>query len=228
MVKIIRWVCEKCNKKWIHPVETCLYCNEKIKKEIGKKTKVIGCTKVNIPNPLHPVTPYNVLMLEDEHGNKMPKKTIKDYKIGDIYEDIPDSSENVVSAVKIKYDHYEALKEAIELIGDIEIEDKTKILIKPNLSIPGYSYLGMCTNHEVLDALMQYLLEKGAKKENITLAEQSFFLPLEKAVAKTGAPQLIKKHGINYIECPCNKNRYGAWNRWSFRESNQISFKEKF
>lgn len=200
MVKIIRWVCEKCNKKWIHPVETCLYCNEKIKKEIGKKTKVIGCTKVNIPNPLHPVTPYNVLMLEDEHGNKMPKKTIKDYKIGDIYEDIPDSSENVVSAVKIKYDHYEALKEAIELIGDIEIEDKTKILIKPNLSIPGYSYLGMCTNHEVLDALMQYLLEKGAKKENITLAEQSFFLPLEKAVAKTGAPQLIKKHGINYID----------------------------
>ena len=28
---------------------------------------------------------------------------------------------------------------------------------------------------------VQYLLDKGAKKENITLAEQSFFLTLEKA-----------------------------------------------
>lgn len=200
MVRVLRWICEKCNKKWIHPVKTCLYCNQETKKQVGKKTKVIGCTKVNIPNPLHPVTPYNVLILEDEHGNKMPKKTIKDYKIGDVYEEVPDSSENAIASVKIKYDYYEAVKEALELIGDIEVDSSKKILIKPNLSIPGHSYLGMCTNPRVLDAIIEYLLEKGAKKENITVAEQSFFVPFEKAVAKTGVPQILKKHGVNCID----------------------------
>ncbi|MCK5138209.1 MAG: DUF362 domain-containing protein, partial [Thermodesulfovibrionia bacterium] len=148
----------------------------------------------------HPVIPYNVLLLGDEHGNKMPKKTIKDYNVGDLYEDIPDSSENSISAVKIKYDYYEAVKEALELIGDIIVDENKKILVKPNLSIPGYSYLGMCTNHKLMDALIQLLLDKGAKKENITIAEQSFFMPLEKAVAKTGTPEIIKKYSINYVD----------------------------
>lgn len=200
MAKTIRWICEKCNKKWIHPVDKCLYCNEEIKKQIGTKLKVSGFTKVNISCPPHPITPYNVLILEDEHGNRMPKKTIKDYKIGDIYEDIPDSSESAVSAVKIKYDFYEAVKEAIELIGDIKVDETTKILIKPNLSIPGYAYIGICTNPKVLDALIQYLIEKGAKKENITIAEQSFFVPLEEVGKKSGIDSIIKKFNVNYID----------------------------
>ena len=104
---------------------------------MGTKTKVVGNTKISIPNPLHPVIPYNVLILEDEHGNRMPKKTIRDYKVGDIYTDEPDSSDNAISVVKIKYDFYEAVKESLELIGNIEPKDK-KILIKPNLSVPGY------------------------------------------------------------------------------------------
>ncbi len=200
MVHVLRWICEKCNKKWIHPVDTCLYCNGKTKKQVGKKTKVIGCTRVSVPNPLHPIVPYTVLILEDEHGNKMPKKTIKEYKIGDVYKDVPDSSESAVSAVKIKYDYYEAVKEAIELIGGINADSSKKVLIKPNLSIPGHHYLGLCTNPKVLEALVQYLLDKGVKKENITLAEQSFFVQLEKAVAKSGAPEIIKEYGIKYID----------------------------
>ena len=200
MVKVIRWICEKCDKKWIHPVEICLYCNGEIKKQVGSKTKVVGCTKVSIFNPLHPIVPYNVLILEDENGNKMPKKTIKDYNVGESYEDVPDSSENVVSVVKIKYDFYEAVKEALELIGGIEISADKKILIKPNLSIPGHAYMGICTNPKVLDALIQILIEKGAKKENITIAEQSFFVPFEKAVAKSGVLDLLKKYGVNYID----------------------------
>ncbi|MBD3164231.1 DUF362 domain-containing protein [Candidatus Woesearchaeota archaeon] len=200
MVKTIRWICEKCSKKWIHPIEECLYCGEKIKKKIGTKTKVAGCTKIYNPNPLHPVVPYNVLLLEDEYGNKMPKKTIKDYEIGEIYEDVPDASEETVAAIKIKYDYYEAVKEALELIGDIEVNDSTRILLKPNLSIPGYFYLGMCTNPKVLDALIQLLLDKGARNKNITIAEQSFFSPSEKALAKTGVTEIIKKFGINYVD----------------------------
>ncbi len=200
MVKVLRWVCDKCNKKWIHPIDTCLYCMGKTKKQVGYKTKVVGATKVSIPNPLHPIIPYNVLMLEDEHGNKMPKKTMKDYNLGDIYEDISDSSDKAISAIKIKYDYFEAVKEALELIGDIKVDSNTKILIKPNLGVPGYAYLGVCTNPKVLEALIQYLLEKGAKKENIAAAEQSFFLPNDKAISKSGTPEILNQYGINFID----------------------------
>lgn len=200
MAKTIRWICEKCNKKWIHPIEKCFYCNGEIKKQIGTKFKVVGFTKVHIPCPPHPVVPYNVLILEDEYGNRMPKKTIKEYKIGDVYEDRADSSENSIAVVKIKYDFYEAVKEALELIGDIKVEENTKILIKPNLGIPGYAYVGICTNPKVLDALIQYLIDKGAKKENITIAEQSFFVPLEKVGRKSGIDDIIKKFNVNYLD----------------------------
>ncbi len=200
MARVIRWICEKCDKRWIHPVERCLYCGDSIKKQVGKETKVIGNTKVNIPNPLHPVIPYNVLILQDEFGNKMPKKTMKDYKIGDIYEDKPDPGANAVSAVKIKYDYYEAVDEALDLIGGIEVSPEKKILIKPNLSIPGYSFLGMCTNPKVIAALIEVLLKKGASKENIKIAEQSFFMPTEKAVSKTGISKVMKKYGVGFID----------------------------
>ncbi len=200
MTKTIRWVCEKCDKKWIHPVETCLYCNGAIKKQIGTKLKVIGSTKVYAPCPPHPVVPYNILMLEDEHGNRMPKKVIKDYKIGDAYEDKVDSSENSIAVVKIKYDFYEAVKEALELIGGIDVNKNSRILIKPNLSLPGYAYIGICTNPKVLDALIEYLLNKGAKRENITLAEQSFFVPLEEVGEKSGIDKLVKKFNVNYAD----------------------------
>jgi len=200
MTKTIRWICEKCNKKWIHPVDRCLYCNGEIKKQIGTKLKVIGFTKVNIPCPPHPVVPYNVLILEDEYGNKMPKKTIKDHKIGDVYEDKGGSSENSVAVVKIKYDFYEAVKEALELIGDVDVNESTKILIKPNLSIPGYSYIGICTSPRIISGLIQYLLDKGAKKDNITIAEQSFFVPLEKVGKKSGIDNVVKRFGVNYVD----------------------------
>src|SRR3989338_9871246 len=142
MTKNIRWVCDKCDKKWIHPVERCLYCGEEIKKQIGNKLKVVGFTQVNITCSLHPIVPYHVLILEDEHGNRMPKKTMKEYKIGDVYEDKPNKDENAIAAIKIKYDYLEAVDEALELIGDVKVTAKTRILIKPNASIPAYAYLG--------------------------------------------------------------------------------------
>jgi uncharacterized protein (DUF362 family) len=200
MTKNIRWICEKCDKKWIHPIEKCIYCGGNIKKQIGTKFQVGGVTKVFVPCPPHPIVPYNVLILVDEHGNRMPKKTIRDYKIGDAYGEKADSSESAVSAVKIKYDFYEAVKDAIELIGDVDVGGGTKILIKPNLSIPDYAYLGICTNPKVIGALIQYLLDKGAKKENITIAEQSFFVPFEKLGKKTGLDEVVKKYGVKVID----------------------------
>jgi len=114
MVKVLRWVCRKCNKKWLYPIEKCIYCNEKIEKEIGERTKVIGVSKVNVPSPYHPIVPYYVLILEDEHGNRMPKKSMREWKIGDEYKWQPSDDDSAVSIVKIKYDIYEAVKESLD------------------------------------------------------------------------------------------------------------------
>ena len=38
-MRVIRWVCEACDKKWIHKVEKCIYCNEDVKKIVGKKKR---------------------------------------------------------------------------------------------------------------------------------------------------------------------------------------------
>ncbi|HII17015.1 TPA: DUF362 domain-containing protein [Candidatus Woesearchaeota archaeon] len=200
MVRVIRWVGESSGKKYIHPIERCIHDGGNIKKVIGTKTKVIGITKVHIPNPLHPIVPYNVLILEDEHGHRMPKKTIKDYCLGDVYEDIPNAGDNAIAAVRIKYDVGEAVDEALELIGGLAVSKKQKILLKPNLSIPGYPYLGICTNPQVIRAVISYLVRKGAEPKNITIAEQSFFMPLEKAVEKSGIAEIITEFGVNYAD----------------------------
>src|SRR3989338_4099999 len=115
---IIRWVCEKDNKKWMYPIQKCIYCKGPIKKQISRKAKVIGITKVNIPSPMHPAVPYNVILLEDEHGNRMPKKTMREYNIGDSYVEPKASSEDAVSVVRVKYDIYEAVKHAIGLVNE--------------------------------------------------------------------------------------------------------------
>ena len=82
---ILRWVCKKCCKKWIYPIERCIYCKNFVERQEGLKLKVIGITKVSIPSVSHPIVPYNVVLLQDEFGNKMPKKTMKDFEIGDLY-----------------------------------------------------------------------------------------------------------------------------------------------
>lgn len=196
MVKILRWVCKKCDKKWIYPVDRCVYCKEKVEKEVGVKTRVVGVSKVFIPSPYHPIIPYHILILQDEHGNRMPKKTIKEYKIGEIYEDKPDK--DAVSIVKIKYDIYEAVKEAIELIDDVDI--KGKILIKPEIIAKAYPYMAFNTNPKVIDALIKLLIEKGAKKEDITVAEQSFFASMEDMLPRSEIGKVCEKYGVRFVD----------------------------
>src|SRR3989338_32926 len=219
MARIIRWGSKKSGKKWIHPIDTPLDKGDEIVKQVGTKTKVVGVTKVFIPNPLHPIVPYHVLILKDENGSRMPKKTMKEYKIGDVYEDKPNKDENAIAAIKIKYDYLEAVDEALELIGDVKVTAKTRILIKPNASIPAYAYLGMCTNPKTMEALIQALLKRGAKAENITIAEQSFFLPLEKAAAKSGLPELIAKYKVNYVDISQTKFEEKKIREFTFKVS---------
>ncbi len=197
---IIRWICKKCKKKWIYPIEECIYCNAKISKQVGNKTKVIGLTEVTIPSIMHPIVPYYTLILEDEHGNRMPKKTMREYKIGDEYRWEKSEDESAVSIIKIKYDFFEATKQAFSLIGDVDIEKDSNILIKPNIMAAAYPYMAITTNPRVVDSLIEYLTKKGASAENIVVAEQVQYGDFDNAARKSGFGKLCKKWGIRLVD----------------------------
>ena len=198
---IIRWICEKCGKKWIYPVEKCVYCKGPIVKQKGAKLKVIGMTKVNIPSPMHPIIPYNILLLQDEHGNKIPRKSMKDYKIGDDYIQEKAKTNDAVSVVKIKYDIYEAIKESLELLNDVDLSPDDNILIKPSIIAGAYPYQAINTNPDFIDALLRVLFDYGIKKENILVAEQALIgSDVIDAASKSGILEVCKKHGIIFAD----------------------------
>ncbi len=198
---ILRWICEKCNKKWIYPVSKCIYCKGHISKQKGTKLKVIGITKVMIPSPMHPIIPYNILLLQDEHGNKIPKKTMKDFKIGDNFAVEKAKTESAVSISRVKYDVYEAIKESIEYLNGIGIGPKDKVLIKPSIVAAAYPYQAVNTNPEFIDGLIAFLLESGIKKENILVAEQALIgSDSTDAASKAGILEICKKHDVKFAD----------------------------
>jgi len=196
---IIRWVSEDGKRKWLYPVEKDIYTKEKIVKQISTKAKVIGVTKVYIPSPMHPITPYYVILLEDKYGNKMPKKTMKEYKIGEIYELKPATSDGAVIITKIKYDIEEYLKESLKLVYDFTLNSSDKILIKPSIIEPAYAYQAVDTNPKVLDALINYLKEQGIN--DIVIGEQSMIgNDVMAGAKKSGILDICKKHRISFID----------------------------
>ena len=198
---IIRWICEKCNKKWIYPVEKCVYCKGNITKQKGAKIKVIGMTKVFIPSPMHPIIPYNILLLQDEFGNRIPKKTMKEYKIGDIYIEQKAKTENAVSVVKVKYDIYEAIKSSFELLKNAGLSPDDKILLKPSIIAAAYPYQAVNTNPDFLNALLTVLFEYGIKKENIIVAEQALIgSDVFDAAVKAGILEICKKNDVKFVD----------------------------
>ena len=198
---IIRWVCEKCNKKWIYPIEKCVYCKGNITKQKGSKIKVAGITKVFIPSPMHPIVPYNILLLQDEFGNRIPKKTIKDYKIGDNYIEQKAKAKDGVSVVKVKYDIYEAIKESVELLNGVGLSADDKILIKPSIITAAYPYQAVNTNPDFLNALLAVLFENGIKKENVIVAEQALIgSDASDAASKAGILEICKKNNIEFAD----------------------------
>jgi len=197
---IIRWVCNKCKRKWIYPIEKCIYCKQDVVEKVSKKLKIVGFTKVNVPSLLHPITPYNILILEDEQGNRIPKKTIKDYKLGEIYEEKAATTDKAVSIVKIKYDLDRAVEESLSLINGLDVNASSKILIIPNMMTASYPYLAVTTNSKTVAAILNYLLKKGVKKGNIVIAGQSVYTPMENTLKKTGIGLLCKNYEIEFID----------------------------
>lgn len=197
---IIRWVCKNCKRKWIYPVKKCIYCKGDIEKKSSKKLKVVGFTQVNIPSTMHPIVPYNILILEDGNGNRIPKKTIKSYNIGDTYEEKRATKEPCVSIVKIKYDIDNAVEDSLDLINGLDVNENSNILIIPDMMSPAYPYLGVTTNPKTVSAIIKYLTKKGVKKENITISAQSLYGKVEDALRKTGFGLLCKANGIKFVD----------------------------
>jgi uncharacterized protein (DUF362 family)/uncharacterized OB-fold protein len=196
---IIRWVCEKDNKKWLYPVEKCIYCKGPVIRQVSKKAKVIGITKVNIPSPLHPITPYNVILLEDEFHNRMPKKTMKDYKIGDTYELEKAKADDAVIITKVKYDLGEALESSLELLNSFEIVKGDKVLIKPCIIEPAYTYQAVNTNPRLLDEIVKFLKQKGIS--DIIIGDMA--LPMNDVQDSANKCEIIavcKKHEIKFVD----------------------------
>ena len=198
---INRWVCEKCSKKWIYPVEKCVYCKDSITKQKGAKIKVVGITKVTIPSPMHPIIPYNILLLQDEFGNRVPRKTMKEYKIGDEFVLQKAKTKDAVAVVRTKYDIYEAIKEATGLLNGVELNADDKILIKPSIIAAAYPYQAVNTNPDFLNALLAVLFELGIKKENVIVAEQALIgSDVADAASKSGILEVCKKNGVEFAD----------------------------
>ena len=121
-----------------------------------------------------------------------------DYKIVDVYEINPATTNDAVIITKIKYDIYEYLKESLELLYDYNISSEDKILIKPSIIEPAYAYQTVTTNSELLNALIIYIKEKGAK--DIVVAEQAMLGNDTMASAKkAGVLDVCEKPDIPFI-----------------------------
>lgn len=127
------WKCPKCKLQWQQKIEKCPYCFGEIQKEEPKNLKVIGATKVFLSSKQHPKVPYNILLLEDENGNKFSKKTMEKYRISESY---PRKRKSMLDVVvqKIKYDLDYPIEQCINIM-DESFKEAEEILINPgNLS----------------------------------------------------------------------------------------------
>jgi uncharacterized protein (DUF362 family)/uncharacterized OB-fold protein len=189
--------CPNCKRVWQYYLELCPECFLPLERMEEKKARVIGLCKVNIKTFFHPQTPYYVLLLEDENKNRWVYKSIKEYKIGEKFKLEEEGNKDSVAIWRIKYDIPFAISKVIELLKGLKIEKETKILILPTLVSATHSYLCENTTPQFLDALIEYLISKGALSKNIKIVGQSFDEnPIELLVGKSGFLSVFQKWGV--------------------------------
>ncbi|MBS3157823.1 hypothetical protein J4206_00880 [Candidatus Woesearchaeota archaeon] len=163
---MIRWLCTKCNLKWIHPVDVCINCNSKIEKQISiladAKYTIAGFSEITVPSTLHPRVPYTVLLLKDKHGNLMPKKIMRRFTDADIGKEFV-FEKGDVAIIKVKYDYYAAILNALLLLQDLDlISYKNKrILVHAELLDDKKETLEKKSQLQMVDAIKQ-IFEKDA------------------------------------------------------------------
>jgi len=166
--------CPKCKKVWQYPIERCPECFLDLEKIRSKKARVIGISKVTIPSIFHKKVPYFVLVLEDENENKWVQKSEREYKIGDEFEIEKATNKNTVAIWRVKYDFLEAIEKVIEILGGLNLNSNSKVLILPTLVAASHSYFRDNTSPEFLDAILKFLFQVGIKPANVKVCAQSF------------------------------------------------------
>jgi uncharacterized protein (DUF362 family) len=187
--------CQKCKNVWQYSIKKCPLCFSVLEKNDGKEFKVIGVSKVSIPTLVHPKTPYFVLVLEDENKNRWTHKSLEKYKMGEKFYVKPIPGEKTVAVWRVKYDIPETIKTVVELIGGINVNQGSKILILPTLNLPKHPYFAENTSPQFLDGIIKFLIQSGADYKKIKVGAQSFNdFPIESSVQKS---QLLEVCGKN-------------------------------
>jgi len=105
-----------------------------------------------------------------------------------------------VSVVRIKKDLYEGVASVIEKLGGIEVTDK-RVLIKPNLVEPRSPKSGDITNPDVVEAIIRYCKNKGAKE--IIIGEGPSYYQsetrLRECFTKTGISKVAERYGVQWF-----------------------------
>jgi hypothetical protein len=189
--------CLKCKRRWEYPLAECPYCFVPLNKMESKTAHVSGVVKVAIPTLFHPNVPYFVLVLEDELGNAWGYKSEKEYKVGDEFRIEASNDPAAVAIWCVKYDVGEAVGKALELAGGANIGAGSKVVVLPTLAAPSHAYFRDNTSPEFLSAVLEMILARGVKAEDITVASQSFDdLPVGAVAQKSGLLAACQKFEI--------------------------------
>jgi 3-hydroxybutyryl-CoA dehydrogenase len=93
------YYCDHCKKFWIYAVEKCIFCGGKLSQKEETKYHVIGYSEVHVPSTGNERVPYYVNLLEDEHGQKIIRKSFNKYRIGDFFSFEQDLHQNIVIGI---------------------------------------------------------------------------------------------------------------------------------
>jgi 3-hydroxyacyl-CoA dehydrogenase len=92
--------CDNCHKGWNIPVEKCIFCGSSVRlDEQTSQFEVLGYSEVHTPSLGNENIPYYVYLLKDSNGNKVLKKSVHQYQLGDLFELEKDVSSNLVIGV---------------------------------------------------------------------------------------------------------------------------------
>lgn len=196
----------------------CPYCMIDLNRsESCFKGKVLAVSKVSIPSLLHPKVPYYSLLLENEAGIKYAYKVFEEKKVGDIIEIIPNSDKDAVAIWRVNYDALDGIEAIDEIVGGLDIDKDTNILILPTLNTANHAYFRENTSPEFLEAILAFLFSKKAK--NIRIAAQSFGdLPIEALAQKSGLLDVCLKNKIAPVDL----------SKGSFEKKKDLELSEEF
>ena len=168
---------------------------------VSLTARVNSVAKVSIPTLFHPAVPYYILLLEDENGNLWAHKSEKEYKVGDELKKEPDTTKDAVAISRVKFDALDAIKNVLGLIGGLDLNPDSKVVVLPTLAAASHEYFRDNTSPKFLDAVLSLLIERGVKPENVTVGSQSFDeIPVTAAAQKSGLLSLTSKYKIMPVD----------------------------